>query len=181
VWALLCCVLTEIGLALCVREPCDSNRSVRTLLRIDRALVACFEQSTRVENIYGTISSAAKLDSRVEILCRSVDISECSENNNDLVSHYCFGKSLLFSLHSGIIIVSAVKTIMIFRMFICQPITMWGRNGFVSLKKLSWRRRKTHGSWRSVSVLNNACFLFCVCSGAEPNGVRPNLILHRRR
>jgi hypothetical protein len=33
--ALLCCVLTEIGLGLCVREPCDYVRSVLTLPAFD--------------------------------------------------------------------------------------------------------------------------------------------------
>jgi hypothetical protein len=37
---------------------------------------------------------------------------------------------------------------------------MWGRNGLVSLKKLSWRCRKFHGPWRTLSLLSNASFLF---------------------
>ena len=35
---------------------------------------------------------------------------------------------------------------------------MWGRNGLVSLKKLSWRCRKFHGPWRTLSLLSNASF-----------------------
>jgi hypothetical protein len=36
---------------------------------------------------------------------------------------------------------------------------MWGRNGLVSLKKLSWRCRKFHGPWRTLSLLSNASFI----------------------
>jgi hypothetical protein len=37
---------------------------------------------------------------------------------------------------------------------------MWGRNGLVSLKKLSWHCRKFHGPWRTLSLLSNASFFF---------------------
>jgi hypothetical protein len=35
-----------------------------------------------------------------------------------------------------------------------------GRNGLVSSKKLSWRCRKLHGPWRTLSLLSNASFIF---------------------
>jgi hypothetical protein len=37
---------------------------------------------------------------------------------------------------------------------------MWGRNGLVSSKKLSWRCRKLHGPWRTPSLLSNTSFIF---------------------
>jgi hypothetical protein len=45
---------------------------------------------------------------------------------------------------------------------------MWGRNGLVSSKKLSWHCRKLHGAWRTLSPEQRLLYL-CVCA-AEPNG-----------